>query len=121
MLADVYPVCRRLIGERSFDGLVRRFVQEAASDHGDLNRFGNGFAKFVDRTVTENAGFAELPWLPGLVRLEWLCHSVCYRDDDAPLDLAALQHADAATLRLRPRHDAGPDERRFQSGYRASG
>ena len=103
-LADVYPVCRRLIGEQSFDGLVRRFVQEAASDHGDLNRFGDGFAEFVGRAVTGNSAFAGLPWLPGLVRLEWLCHSVYYCDDDAPLDLTALQHADAATSCLRPIH-----------------
>lgn len=101
-LADVYPVCRRLIGEQSFAGLTRRFVQLATSEQGDLNLFGVGFSEFVAETVAEHEIFARLSWLGDLVHLEWLCHSVYYADDDPPLDLGPLQLADPSPVCPRP-------------------
>jgi len=101
-LSDVYPVCRRLVGDRSFDGLVRRFVRSVPSKQGDLNRFGGDFAGFVAETVAGHESFAGLPWLVDLVRLEWLCHSVYYREDDPPLDLSPLQAGDPSSFCPRP-------------------
>lgn len=101
-LADVYPVCRRLIGDRSFAGLTRQFVQSVPSAQGNLNCFGDELDGFVTETVAAHASFAGLPWLGDLVRLEWLCHSVYFRDDDLPLDLGPLQSGDPSRLRLCP-------------------
>ena len=101
-LADVYPVCRRLIGDRSFQGLAREFVRRVPSQQGDLNRFGEGFSGFLAETVIAHDDFAGLPWLVDLVWLEWHCHSVYYSDDDQPLDLSPLQHIDPSLIRPRP-------------------
>lgn len=101
-LSDVYPVCRRLLGERSFDGLVRQFVRSVPSTQGDLNQFGGGFGGFVAETVAAHRGFDGLPWLADLIRLEWLCHCVYYREDEPPLDLARLHSGDPASLCPRP-------------------
>ncbi len=101
-LADVYPVCRRLLGERSFDGLAREFVRREPSTGPDLNRFGDGFAGFVDDVASTHAAFAGLPWLAELVALEWTCHSIYYASDDPPIDLGLLGRADPAELLARP-------------------
>lgn len=102
VLEEVYPVCRRVLGERSFGGLAREFVRRHASRHNDLNRFGAGFADFARETVATQSVFAGLVWLPDLARLEWFCHDVYYRDDDAPLDLSPLQTRAASAIWPRP-------------------
>ncbi len=101
-LADVYPVSRRLLGEQSFDGLVREFVRRESSTGPDLNRFGAGFAGFIDYVVLTHEAFAALPWLGELVALEWACHNIYYAPEDLPLDLELLGSADAAELLARP-------------------
>lgn len=101
-LQDIYPVCLRLLGERSFEGLAREFVRRQPSVSGDLNRYGEGFADFVRWVVDEQPAFAGLPWLGDLVGLEWLCHSLYYRDDSPPFDPAPLASAGAEHLRPCP-------------------
>ena len=101
-LADVYPVCRRLLGEQSFDGLAREFVRREPSTGPDLNRFGDGFAAFIDAVVETHEAFAGLAWLGELVALEWHCHSIYYAPDDPPLDLELLGSADIGELLPRP-------------------
>ncbi|MCG7941118.1 MAG: putative DNA-binding domain-containing protein [Candidatus Thiodiazotropha lotti] len=101
-LNDVYPVCRQLLGRRSFDGLAREFVRLNSSTQPDLNRFGGGFATFVDTVVDAHRVFAGLPWLGELVALEWACHSIYYADNDPPLDLGPLADADPSQLFPRP-------------------
>jgi hypothetical protein len=101
-LSDVYPVCRQLLGWRSFDGLAGEFVRRNSSTQPDLNRFGEGFATFIDTVVDTHREFAGLPWLGELVALEWACHSIYYADDDTPLDLGPLADSDPSQLFPRP-------------------
>ena len=101
-LADVYPVCRRLLGEQSFDGLAREFVRREPSTGPDLNRFGDGFAAFIDAVIETHEAFNGLPWLAELVALEWGCHGIYYAPDDPPLDLELLGSADIGELLPRP-------------------
>ncbi|MES9852739.1 MAG: putative DNA-binding domain-containing protein [Candidatus Thiodiazotropha sp. L084R] len=101
-LTDVYPVCRRLLGELSFDGLAQEFVRRNSSTQPDLNRFGEGFAAFVDTVVDAHKVFAGLPWLGELIALEWACHNIYYADNDPPLDLGLLAEADPSQLFPRP-------------------
>jgi hypothetical protein len=101
-LSDVYPVCHQLLGERSFKGLAREFVRRNRSTQPDLNRFGVGFATFIDTVVDRHRAFAGLPWLGELVALEWACHNIYYADDDTPLDLSPLADTDPSQLFLRP-------------------
>jgi hypothetical protein len=102
-LPDVYPVCRRLLGERSFEGLAREFVRRSPSTTADLNRFGGGFARFVDEVVASHTAFAALPWLGELADLEWACHRLYFAADDPPLDLAPLSQQAPETIRPRPK------------------
>jgi uncharacterized protein (UPF0276 family) len=80
-LASAYPVLRRLLGENEFDGLTRAYGRAHPARDPDLNRFGAGFAAFLESTST----FAEpgQAWLPDLARLEWLVHESWYAPDAA--------------------------------------
>ena len=106
-LQEIYPVCRRVLGERSFDGLAREFVRREPSLASDLNLYGDGFAAFVGQVVDEQAVFGHLPWLGDLVALEWLCHSLYYRDDPLGFDPTPLTLDGAEYLCPRPASHIG--------------
>ena len=79
-LAAACPVLRQLVGEEFFGGLARAYGMAQPSLDADLNRFGAGFARFLD-------GFphiADYPYLPDMARLEWALHRAHYAPDHAP-------------------------------------
>ncbi|MFL6708759.1 MAG: DUF692 family multinuclear iron-containing protein [Massilia sp.] len=103
ILAAAFPVLRELVGEEFFGGLARAFGMAHPSEDGDLNRFGGGFAGFIDGF--EHA--APYPYLADMARLEWALHNSYYAADAEALaaaDLAGLSPADfdAARFALHP-------------------
>jgi hypothetical protein len=85
-LAEVYPVCRRLVGERFFGAAAAAYVRVARSRSPDLNEYGDGFGSFL-------AGFApaaSLPYLPDVARLEWAWHRAFHAPDDGAIDMDVL-------------------------------
>ena len=81
-----------------------RASAECASLGSDLNRFGEGFAASLSATVAHQSAFDRYPWPGDLVRLEWLCHSIYYRDDDVPFDLGLLERTNPDALVIWPTH-----------------
>lgn len=99
-LAAAYPVIAQLVGDEFLAALAAEYGAAAPTEDADLNRFGAGFAAFLD-------GFphvADWPFLPDLARLEWLLHSAHYAADAAPLDPQTLgpDTFGAQTLRFHP-------------------
>lgn len=86
-LGSIYPVIARLVGNRCFDGLTRRFIREVPSRSGDLHEFGGEFADFITGTPLG----VDYPYLPDVARLEWLVHRVFHARDAAPLDVHRLR------------------------------
>jgi hypothetical protein len=101
-LDAAYPVCRRVLGEACFSALGGAFVSRVASAAGDLNRFGDGFARFVTAEVSRQPAFDRYPWLGDLITLEWLCHRDYYQDDDLAFDHELLRHNKPGALSIRP-------------------
>ena len=101
-LLDIYPVCQRILGDQAFDGLAREFVRRTPSTFADLNRFGAGFAEFVDGVVAEYPAFSGLPWLADLVALEWACQRVYCAPEASPIDLGLFERHSPAELLIRP-------------------
>lgn len=101
-LRDVYPVCRRLVGDNCFDAMAADCVRHYPSRHADLNQFGSAFVDLTEELTRRSAAFSELPWLPDLVRLEWLCHTLYYRDEDPPLHLDLLNRLNSSQLMISP-------------------
>jgi len=88
-LEAVYPVCYRLVGERCFDGLARRFCQLYPSSSPDLNVYGAAFPEFIG----EHAALLGLPYLGDVVQLEWWVHEIYYFGRDIEHELASLSES----------------------------
>lgn len=86
-LRDAYPVVHRLVGSDFFHFAAERYSGDYPSHSGNLHRFGEYFARFL-----ESFPFAaELPYLPDVARLEWAYHRVFHAPFSVSrLDLQAL-------------------------------
>jgi hypothetical protein len=85
-LSAVYPVVGKLVGERFFDHAAEAYTRREPSRHGDLNRYGAGFANFL----ASFPGAAELAYLPDTARLEWAMEEVFHAADSPPSRLERL-------------------------------
>lgn len=101
-LAGAYPVLKRLVGEEFFRALAREYGRAIPLVEGDLNRFGDQLADFLERFPP----VADYPYMPDMARLEWALHRAHSAADTPALDLKELAVLDAEGLdglRLRLR------------------
>jgi hypothetical protein len=100
VLAEAFPVVRRLVDPRFFAWAAERYLRVEPPRGPCLFEYGAGFPDFL-------AGFApcrHLAWLPDVARLEWALHAASHADEAPPLDpraLAAVPESAAAGLLLR--------------------
>src|SRR5574341_548220 len=95
-LASAYPIVRKIVGDKFFEGLAREYARRYPSASGDLNEYGSELAQFV-------AGFAhtqDLPYLPDVARMEWPAHRAYYAREPAPFSLDGIN--DSSPLKLTP-------------------
>jgi hypothetical protein len=88
-LEEVYPVCRRLVGDRFFGAAAAAFVRRTRSRSPDLSDYGEGFAAFL----TGLTPAAPLPYLPDVARLEWAWHRALHGPGCPLIDMDALASA----------------------------
>jgi len=93
-LGIAYPVLRKLVGAELFRGLAREYGRAVPFVEGDLNRFGESLADFLQDFLP----VADYPFLPDMVRLEWALHRAHYAADTPALSLTALAEVGADTL-----------------------
>ena len=109
-LAAAYPACFRILGEVCFNNIACRFIEHTPSVQPDLNRYGKAFSGFLDEWTQSQASFSDYRYLGDLARLEWLCHTAYYAEDDAPFDFRTLARASQgaqAACGLRLGHSVG--------------
>jgi Putative DNA-binding domain len=112
VLAAVYPVTRRLVGEAYFDQAARAYIVNYPSSSGDVHRYGGHFATHLGRYP----GSETLGYLPDVARLEWGYHRAFHAAQHPVLDaggLRAVQPPDYPRLRLMLQ----PSARLLDSGY----
>jgi hypothetical protein len=97
-LADVYPVVQRLVGEKFFAQLARRYIRAHPSRSGNLHDFGRHFSVFM-LSVEALRG---LPYLADVAALEWACHESFHAAEAAPLDFSKLTDPESAKAPLHP-------------------
>ena len=93
-LVAAYPACFRILGEVCFNNMAQRFIEHTPSQQPDLNRYGALFSDFLDDWTAKQAQFTDYRYLGDLARLEWLCHTAYYAEDDPSFDFTALSKAD---------------------------
>jgi hypothetical protein len=109
-LAAAYPACFRILGEACFNNMAQRFIEHTPSQQPDLNRYGTAFGNFFDDWTSTQAQFSDYRYLGDLARLEWLCHTAYYADNDPSFDFTALSKAGPnarEACRFRPGHSVG--------------
>jgi hypothetical protein len=85
-LASTYPVVERLVGAAFFAEAARAYGAAHPSVGGDLHRFGDCFATFLEGYDPARS----LAYLPDVARLEWAVHESAHAADAPPFDFAAL-------------------------------
>lgn len=93
-LSANYPAVRRLVGEQWFQGVALAYARRHMPDDACLIAYGDGFPDFLDSVDAVR----ELPYLPGVARLDRYWSESHLAADDAPLDTAGL-HAVLASGR----------------------
>jgi len=98
-----YPVVHTLVGEVFFNYMAKGYIREHTSTSGDLTHFGSGFPVFLE----EFPSALDLPYLPDVAYLEWLCHISYHSADHMPLALERLANLppesyDNLRFRLHP-------------------
>ena len=94
-LGDIYPVCKRLVGERFFAALCGPYVISEPSTEPDIGGFGAGFAAHIAAIDAT----AAVPYLADVARLEWAWHRVFHGPDQQPMDMQALAWVPAESQR----------------------
>lgn len=100
-----YPTVTRLVGEEWLRAAAAIFARTGLPSHPALVEYGAGFAAFLETFGPA----AELPYLPGVARLDRMWTEAHVARDEPPLDAAALAHLDPDRLAaavLRPHASA---------------
>jgi hypothetical protein len=85
-LAATFPATRGLVGAQAFAFAARRFVAERPPREPRLWAYGAGFSGFLS-VLPEGR---DLPWLPGVARLEWALNLAFHAPEAPALDPAQL-------------------------------
>ena len=89
-----YPAVARLTGEEWFRAAAAIYVRESLPGDPTLLHYGSSFASFLTRFGPA----AELPYLPGVARLDRLWTEAHIAHDEAPLDAAVIANLAAEKL-----------------------
>lgn len=79
-LKDIYPVCRRIVGEKYFSYLSEIYLEKRPTDEPDLNVYGHDFSDFLSDEITEREELTELGYLSEVAEFEWNIYSASRKD-----------------------------------------
>ncbi|MFW2372301.1 MAG: putative DNA-binding domain-containing protein [Gammaproteobacteria bacterium] len=85
-LSQIYPVCRKLVGDEFFDFMATQYIKKHYSVSPDLADFGKQLAIFIEAFKP----LSELVYLADVARLEWAWHKAFHAVDYGLLDIYQL-------------------------------
>lgn len=83
---SVYPVTRRLVGEKFFRSAAEAYIRRNPSHSGNIQDYGGAFPRFLGAY----APAVSLPYLSDVAALEWRRLQTALAPPHVPMDLAAL-------------------------------
>ncbi len=87
-LRECYPLVEKLVGEGFFRTAARNYIVTYPSLSSNLHDYGQYFSDFL----TEYPPVKTLVYLPEVAKFEWLCHSLTFAPNHAPLDIQLLSN-----------------------------
>jgi len=85
-LQSIYPTIQKLVGEEFFTATAYQYIQQYLPISGNLNDYGNHFAKFL----FEFSHTKSLTYLSEVAQLEWAYHEVFHENNASIFDLKKL-------------------------------
>ena len=85
-MIDIYPVCKRLLGDEFFEAMCLRYIKQTPCQSYDINHYGKSFAEFAEQFKPVR----ELIYLADVIRLEWAWHYAYQADDITSQDFTPL-------------------------------
>jgi len=93
-LAEIYPVCKKLVGEDFFNAMVSRYIAITPSESPDLAQYGKTLADFIDDFPPAKS----LPYLPDVARLDLAIHEAFLGPDNDLMQTQRLEEAGSDDL-----------------------
>lgn len=93
VLKQIYPVCRTILGERTFATLAREYTWRVPTEVADLNHYGATWPAFAASRVDE------LAYLEDLGNMEFAWHQSWFEADDERFDFPGFER-----VAQRPEH-----------------
>ncbi|MCK5830509.1 MAG: putative DNA-binding domain-containing protein [Methylococcales bacterium] len=88
-LAQVYPVCQKIVGDNYFKQLASVYIKQYPSKHHDLNSYGEYFSDFIKSQCLQRNELNDFSYLSDLVQLEWFYQQVYYAAEGSLFDFSA--------------------------------
>ncbi|RTZ64678.1 MAG: DUF2063 domain-containing protein [Aquificaceae bacterium] len=85
-LADMYPVCKELVGDKFFDHVTSKFINQNPPRSAFFADFGEGFSDFLANFEAAKS----VAYLADTARLEWLRHTAWNSKNQEPSDFTTL-------------------------------
>lgn len=95
-LANIYPVCRKIMGEQYFQEIAKIYLEQYPSYSANLNDYG----AHLSGVLAHSSFIVEWPYLIDLARLEWQLHCIFIGADEPFFDwqtlatISSVQHTD---------------------------
>ncbi len=90
-LIKAFPICERIVGESCFAKMAQDYLNVNPMLESNLNRYGEGFPRFLECIIETNSAFNELDYLAEFAQLEWqLLKSYYAADGRSCLELAEI-------------------------------
>lgn len=86
VLANAYPIVKRIVGEEFFKTLARYYLKDHPQPTGNRHLFGSELAMFLGNFEPAKA----LPYLPDIAALEWVHFQASIANDAETLDFDGL-------------------------------
>ncbi len=111
-LGDIFPVCRKLVGQTFFDAMARAYIPDHPGKTANLNDYGDTFSHFIRLFAPAQS----VPYLADVASLEWFNHRAFHAQNAMPFDLEAFSLT-PETEQSKLRFQLSPGSQLLQSPY----
>jgi len=91
-LEMIYPACKRILGNDTFQAVARGYVIEDTVGAADLNHYAETFSQYLGVLLDADRLADDYAYLPDLASLEFKFHAAYYADSDSVFDFELFEH-----------------------------
>jgi len=91
-LEMVYPACKSILGNDTFQSVARGYVIEDSVGVADLNHYAETFSRYLGGLIDAGRLADEYAYLQDLASLEFMFHAAYYADADPVFDFELFEH-----------------------------